>query len=100
MTIDTDTLTSYDDRIRQAYRNLIHDLDRQPGDFVSLTDLRPYVGGHREHVDAALRRMGRGSYPDKRVALIPESNQKTLRSCDRQAAVRLGDQDLHCLAIA
>lgn len=98
-TLDTATLDSYDDRIRHAYRHLIHDLGGQTGDFVSLTDLRPYIGGHREHVDEALRRMGRGNYPDRGVQLIPEANQKTLSQADRDAAVILGDRPNHCLSI-
>lgn len=97
--LDTTMIEQYDQRIRAAYARVIAQQGRQPGDWVMLTDLRPDIGGHRDYVDAALQRMGRGNYHDKRVALIPESNQKTLRPCDRQAAVRLGNQDLHCISI-
>lgn len=99
-TLDPETIDSYDDRIRAAYRHLLHDLGAQPGDYVSLTDLRPYIGGHRPHVDEALRRMGRGNYAGPgQVHLTPDSNQKTLSQLDRAEAVILGDQANHLLSI-
>ncbi len=46
-------------------------------------------------MDTVLRRMDRSP----RVNLIPEENQKTLTSEDRAAAVKIGGQDNHLLAI-
>lgn len=98
-----DTVNQYIDRIRAAYRRVIAQQGKRPGDWVMLTDLRPDVGGHRPHVDAALVRMGRGDYRGPRgyndVSIVPESNQKTLTAYDRAAAVRIGNQDNHLIAI-
>lgn len=88
--IDPDTLHSYCDRIRGAYRQLGH-----PGDLVSLTDLRPMVGGYRPYVDAALRHL----YRQRQAVLIPKSNQKTLSRADRDAAIVIGDQAKHTISI-
>lgn len=94
-TLDPDTLADYTDRIRNAYRHALRDLDKQPGDWLSLTDLRPYIGGHRPHVDEALRQLAR----TREAAIVPESNQKALTGADREAAVVIGDQHKHAIAI-
>jgi hypothetical protein len=79
-------------QIRVAYRKLARD----PGDYVSLGDLRPLLGGlPRDHVDAALRRMSRSH----EAHLVPQANQKTLAQADRQAAIRIGNEDCHLIAI-
>ncbi|WP_207386966.1 hypothetical protein [Frankia sp. Cppng1_Ct_nod] len=79
-------------RIRDAYQQLA----KHPGSWVSLARLRPLLGdAEQADVDAALRRMDRGP----RVSLIPEENQKTLAGRDRAAAVNIGGQDNHLLAI-
>lgn len=79
-------------RIRDAYRSLT---DR-PGNWVSLTRLRPALApAARSEVDAALERMLH--HPD--VNLVPESNQKTLTDADRRAAIRIGNQDKHLICI-
>lgn len=94
-TLDTATIDSYDDRIRAAYRRVIAHQGRRIGDYISLTDLRPEVGGHREHVDEALRRMSR-----RQVAhLIPQANQKILSQADRAEAVRIGGEPNHLISI-
>lgn len=90
-TIDPDALASYVDRVRGAYRQLT----QQPGELVSLTDLRPMVGGYRPHVDAALLHLHR----QRQAVLIPESNQKTLTTADRDAAIVIGDQAKHSISI-
>lgn len=79
-------------RIRDAYGALAP----APKDWVSLTDLRAKLADlPRAEVDAALRRMVRASD----VSIVPESNQKTLTAADRTAAVTIGDQAKHLLAI-
>lgn len=90
-TLDTDTITAYEHRITAAYRRLAH-----PGDWVSLTDLRPEVGGRREHVDAALRNLSR----TQRANLVVQANRKVLTHADRDAAVRIGLDDCHLISIA
>ncbi|MET0702307.1 MAG: hypothetical protein ABWY93_21855, partial [Mycobacterium sp.] len=49
----------------------------------------------RPELDAALTRM----YRTPGVSLIPEENQKTLTAEDRAAAVEIGDQAKHLIAI-
>ncbi|WP_165634867.1 hypothetical protein [Thermostaphylospora chromogena] len=91
-TADADPGAEIEARIRAAYTELA----REPGAWVSLTRLRPLLSDvPRADVDAALRRMNR--MPD--VNLVPESNQKTLTSRDREAAVTIGDQAKHLLWI-
>lgn len=90
MHFDTDAIADYVTRIRAAYRHLAN-----PGELVSLTDLRPMVGGHRGLVDAALTHLGR----QNGVSIVPESNQKMLTAWDRAAAVRIGSQDKHLISI-
>jgi len=46
-------------------------------------------------VDDTLTRM----YQITGVSLIPEENQKTLTASDRDAAVRIGNQPKHLIAI-
>lgn len=77
--------------IRGAYRRLRN----EPRDFVSLTKLRPMLGGlSKQQVDDTLRRMN----STKGVNLIPQSNQKILTAQDRAAMVRMGNED--CLLIS
>ena len=62
-------------------------------DLVRLRDELPEISKH--DLDAALTRMHRSP----NVSLIPEENQKTLTEADRAAAVTIGDQDKHLIAI-
>ncbi|MEV7229946.1 MULTISPECIES: hypothetical protein [Polymorphospora] len=79
-------------RIRAAYA----DLADAPGAWVSLARIRAGVDDlPRADVDRTLGRMYR--LPD--VHIVPESNQKSLSTADRAAAVIIGDQDKHLLAI-
>ena len=81
-----------EERIRTAYARLA----KEPAAWVSLARLRPLLGDvPRAEVDSALTRM----YRMPGVNLVPESNQKVLTREDRQAAVRIGDQDKHLLSI-
>ncbi|RLK12007.1 hypothetical protein DER29_5279 [Micromonospora sp. M71_S20] len=78
--------------IRAAY----HELAREPGAWVGLADLRERLGRQdRATVDATLRAM---VHRDG-VRIIPVANTKSLTARDRAAAVRIGDEENHTLAI-
>ncbi|MEV0585854.1 hypothetical protein [Nonomuraea sp. NPDC050310] len=80
-----------EDRVRQAYAALAP----APGDWVRLADLRPLLSDlPREAVDTALTAINRSD-----GALIPEGNQKSLTPADEAAALTLGNQAKHLLAI-
>ncbi|MFF0154602.1 hypothetical protein [Micromonospora sp. NPDC005203] len=78
--------------VRSAYR----DLATAPGDWVGLADVRDRLTDtDRAALDAALRAMvGRDD-----VRIIPVANTKSLTARDRAAAVRIGNEDNHALAI-
>jgi hypothetical protein len=79
-------------RVRAAYVRLV----ARAGGWVDLVRLRgelPDVS--KQDLDAALARM----YRNPGVSLIPEENQKTLTDADRAAAVTIGEQDKHLIAI-
>ncbi|WP_433388934.1 hypothetical protein [Micromonospora sp. KLBMP9576] len=79
--------------VRQAYRELAP----APGDYVMLADLRSALDDlSRAEVDAALLELNR----ERNVHLVPESNQKVLKPEERAAAVSIGNQDKHLLAIS
>ncbi|WFE33150.1 hypothetical protein [Micromonospora sp. WMMD975] len=68
----------------------------EPGAWVSLRRLRPFFADvPRDDLDEALRRLSR----EPGVTIAPESNQKTLTEADIRAALRLGGQENHLLAI-
>jgi hypothetical protein len=78
--------------IRKAYR----DLATRPGDWVGLADLRDRLGSvDRTAVDETLRAMVR----QDGVRIIPVANTKALQPRDRAAAVRIGEEDNHAIAI-
>ncbi|RAO34114.1 hypothetical protein PSN13_02981 [Micromonospora saelicesensis] len=78
--------------VRSAYR----DLATAPGAWVGLADVRDQLADtDRAALDAALRAMvGRED-----VRIIPVANTKSLTARDRAAAVRIGNEDNHALAI-
>ncbi|HEX3283115.1 MAG TPA: hypothetical protein VHT50_00320 [Mycobacterium sp.] len=79
-------------RIRNAYAALAS----EPGAWVSMTRLRPFFGDLPvSELDDALRKLHRE--PDVNIA--PESNQKMLTAADVEAALHVGGQDKHLLAI-
>ncbi|BBY15957.1 hypothetical protein [Mycolicibacterium litorale] len=79
-------------RIRDSYGRLAH----RPGGWVTLTRLREDLPDvERDALDVALVRM----YQIAGVSLIPEENQKTLTPADRDAAIRIGNQHKHLIAI-
>lgn len=81
-----------EERVRAAYERIAP----KAGELVSLADLRDVVGDLiRTDVDAALRRLHRRPG----VTLVPEANQKTLDRRSRDAAVVIGDQPKHAIAM-
>ncbi|MFG1713205.1 hypothetical protein [Micromonospora sp. NPDC049203] len=83
---------SMEARVVAAYRALAD----EPGAWVSLRRLRPFFADvPRGDLDEALRRLSLS----EGVTIAPESNQKTLTGADIEAALRLGGQDNHLLAI-
>ena len=84
--------TAVEDRIRDAYASLTP----RPGGWVGLTRLRTELTDtSRAEVDAALHTL----YRAPGVSLIPEENQKVLTAADRDAAVVIGEQNKHLIAI-
>jgi hypothetical protein len=80
------------DRIRAAYAALADG----PGDWVSLSKLRPLLGdASKSDVDNTLRRLLQA--PD--VHLEPEHNRHRIDRAEREAAIRIGGEDRHKLAI-
>jgi hypothetical protein len=80
-------------RVSAAYRSLAP----RAGDLVSLADLRDLVCDLvPADVDAALRRLHR----QRGVVLVPEANRKTLDDRTRAAAVVIGDEPKHAIAMA
>ncbi|WP_432987403.1 hypothetical protein [Dactylosporangium sp. CA-233914] len=78
--------------VRAAYKALAN----PPGGWVGLADLRDrLLGLDKETVDATLRAM----LPKPGVRIIPVANTKALKPRDRDAAVRIGGEDSHMIAI-
>ena len=79
------------DRIRQAYRSLAS----RPWDWVELRDLRAQLGDWpRREVDIELVRMFR----EKDVNLTLHEDRGRLTQADRDAALRLGVDDMHLIS--
>ncbi len=82
--------------LRTRIVNAYDALKDEPGGWVSLTRLRPFFGDvSRAAMDDALRKVSR----EPGATLAPESNQKVLTDADHEAAVHIGGQDKHLLAI-
>ena len=80
------------DRIRQAYRSLAS----RPWDWVELRDLRKQLGDWpRREVDLELTQMFR----DKDVNLTLHEDRGRLTQADREAALRLGVEDMHLISM-
>jgi hypothetical protein len=80
------------DRILSAYRQLA----RRPQDWVYLSELRPLISGvSKAQVDGALKEM----YREKMIRLTLEEDQKSLTKPQRDAAVRIGVDDMHLIAM-
>jgi hypothetical protein len=79
-------------RIRKTY----HQLAPAAGDYIMLAELRAELTDvPGRELDATLIQLNRA--PD--VSLVPESNQKVLTAEERAAAVSIGNQQKHLLAI-
>lgn len=79
-------------RIRMAYQ----ELSTKPQDWIRLARLRPLLGGaDKSDVDKALITMMRSGA----VYLVPDSNRKVLTGADHEAAIRIGGEDKHLIAI-
>ena len=80
------------ERIRQAYRSLAS----RPWDWVELRDLRAQLGDWpRREVDLELTQMFR----DKDVNLTLHEDRGRLTQADREAALRLGVEDMHLISM-
>ena len=80
------------ERIRQAYRSLAS----RPWDWVELRDLRAQLGDWpRREVDLELTQMFR----DKDVNLTLHEDRGRLTQADRDAALRLGVEDMHLISM-
>jgi hypothetical protein len=89
---DAQSAVTVEDRIRDAYTTLTP----RPGGWVSLAHLRAELAdAPRAEIDAALHTLYRASG----VSLIPEENQKALTDTDRDAAITIGGQGKHLIAI-
>lgn len=79
-------------QVRSAYSRLV----ARPGGWLGLAKLRAELSDvPRTDLDAVLVRL----YREPGISLIPEENQKVLTAADRDAAVRIGFQDKHLIAI-
>jgi hypothetical protein len=77
-------------------RNACVALAAEPGAWVALARVRPFFADvPKTDVDQALRELSRAAD----AHLVPENNQKSLTDADRAAAVHVGGQDKHLLAI-
>jgi hypothetical protein len=82
--------------LRTRLVNAYTALAAEPGEWVSLTRLRPFFGDvPTAALDEALRKLSRESG----VNIVPGSNQKMLTEADAAAALHLGGQEKHLLAI-
>jgi hypothetical protein len=78
--------------IRKAYLELA----TRPGDWVKLSTLRPLLhGADRAAIDSALIALNQA----RDVSIEPESDQKTLTDQDWEAAVLIGNEPKHVIAI-
>ena len=90
--LDPKPAGSLRDRIRQAYRSLAP----RPWDWVELRDLRAQLGDWpRREVDQELIRMFR----KKDVNLTLHEDRGRLTQADRDAALRLGVDDMHLISM-
>ena len=87
-----DPAGSLRDRIRQVYRNLAS----RPGDWVELRDLRKQLGDWpRREVDLEIVRMFR----EKDVNLTLHEDLRRVTEADRDAALRIGVDDMHLISM-
>jgi hypothetical protein len=81
-----------DDTIAAGY----HQLADKQGDWVRLADLRPLLhGAARADVDKVLKSMSKAG----RAHLAPNPDRKSLTTADREAAIRISNEDNHLLVV-
>lgn len=84
------------DALRRRVITAYEALADEPGAWVNLRRLRPFFADvPQDDVDDALRRLSL----EADVNLVPEANQRLLTAADAEAAVRVGGQENHLLAI-
>jgi hypothetical protein len=82
--------------LESAIRSTYQELSKKPQDWVRLAKLRPALdGASRDDVDRVLLAMSRTGL----VHLSPDSNRKALTEADRAAAIRIGSEPKHLVAI-
>lgn len=87
-----DVTEGLESQIKRAYRKLAP----KPGDWVPLAKLRPLLNGaSKEDVDTVLKTLGR----KQDVTLAPNPNRKVVTDDDRAAAVLIGGDENHLIAI-
>jgi hypothetical protein len=82
--------------LESLIRAVYLDLSVKPQDWIRLARIRPKLNGadKSEVDDVLLKMMKTGT-----VHLAPDSNRKVLTDADHAAAVRIGGEDLHLMAI-
>jgi hypothetical protein len=82
--------------LRQQIRETYRALAKRPQDWVQLRDLRPRLkGAAKSEVDTVLKRM----FLDKEINLTLNEDQGSLTQADREAAIRIGVNDMHMLSM-
>jgi hypothetical protein len=79
------------DQIIAAYL----DLCETDQDWIRLARIRPLVDASRDEVDETLVAL----MHTQLVHLSPDSNTKVLTADDHEAAIRVGNEDLHILCV-
>lgn len=91
-TTSLNTVLDLHKKIEQTYRKLA----KRPQDWVLLRDLRSHLSGAaKSEVDTALKRM----FLDKEINLTLNDDQGSLTQADRDAAIRIGANDMHMLSM-
>ena len=84
------------DDIRQQIHNAYRALAKRPQDWVQLRDLRLKLNGAaKSEVNSTLKRM----FLDKEINLTLNDDQGSLTQADREAAIRIGANDMHMLSM-
>jgi hypothetical protein len=82
--------------LESLIRSVYTDLADGPSDYVRLAEIRPKLNGaNKDEVDQKLVEMMNGGLVD----LAPDSNRRGLTDADHAAAIRVGTEDKHFMAI-
>ncbi|WP_049796984.1 hypothetical protein [Actinosynnema mirum] len=84
-------MSAIENAVRDAYQKLSVKIQ----DWVPLRTLRPLLPGSRDEQDAVLR----GLLRTGQIHLAPDSNRKVLTDADHAAAIHIGGEDKHLMAI-